>query len=168
MSFVEDLVSVLSSYHGGYRLMRRRIRGYRDYRIPQSVLETPTASVRVVLSRLKKRGLVQNENGLWRITQKGRIYLSTKLFSIRHTQKRDSVRKSKNMIIAFDIPERKRRGRNWLRVELKNLGFEILQKSVWFGPSPLPKEFITSLKELRILKFVKFFKAEEWEVVHSE
>ncbi len=38
------------------------------------------------------------------------------------------------------------------------IGFKMLQKSVWIGPSPLPIEFIKYLKRNSILKFVQFFK----------
>ena len=69
------------------------------------------------------------------------------------------------MIIAFDVPEKYRRERDWLRIELKNLGFAMMQKSVWYGSSPLPQDFITSLDDLKILKFIKFFDVKEHEIV---
>ena len=69
------------------------------------------------------------------------------------------------MIVAFDIPEREKRKRGWLRRELANLGFEMLQKSIWLGPSPVPKDFIQSLRDAELLGYIKFFRAHETEIV---
>ena len=100
------------------------------------------------------------------MTQKGREYLSEKLYSIERSRKKAVARnRIKNMIIAFDIPEREKKKRNWLRAELTRLGFEMLQKSLWFGPSPLSQEFLTSLHDFHILPYIKFFKAESADIV---
>ena len=169
MSLTEDLLTILGSYHQGYSLMRRRMRGYQDHSFSRSVKEASGPTLRVVLSRLKKQGLVKNERGIWNITDKGKEYLKKKLFFRKHKKRVNASNKSKSrrLIVAFDIPEYKRRERDWLRIELKNLGFEMLQKSVWFGPAPLPKDFVITVKEFGILEFLKFFKAEEQEVVHG-
>lgn len=169
MSLVEDLLVVLSSYHDGYRLMRRRMRGDTRSIVPPKRLRDVSDNIlQATLSRLKKRGLVKNDQarGIWNITEKGSGYLSRLL--VRHKYKNlraTHKQKPKNMILAFDIPERHRRERDWLRLELRNLGFEMLQKSMWFGAAPLPKDFVVSLQETRILPFIKFFKAEGWDIV---
>lgn len=145
--------------------MRQRVHGYDGRRISQHDVEAPETTVRVVLSRLKRRGLVENQSGLWRITKKGTMYLSNKLFHQPRHISRQMNKKPKNMIVAFDIPERYRKERDWLRIELRNLGFEMLQRSVWFGPTPFPEDLIHRFKELRILSFIKFFKSEAWDIV---
>ena len=167
MGLGEDLLEVISSYSGGYRLARRRMRG--DYRenMPKRLQRASDATLWVTLSRLKKKGLVENRKGAWRATKEGILYLTNKmryrkLIPSGAEQRRTTV---KDMIIAFDIPERYKRERNWLREQLRHLGFAMLQKSVWFGPAPLPKEFILVIKELKILDFIKFFKAEERDIV---
>lgn len=68
------------------------------------------------------------------------------------------------MIVMFDIPESHKRVRNWLRIELALLGFEILQKSVWLGPTPLPREFIEKLTATDILQFIHFFRVTKEDV----
>ena len=45
------------------------------------------------------------------------------------------------------------------------LGFEMLQRSVWLGPSPVPQEFIDSLRKLQILQYMKFFEAKEADII---
>ena len=60
-------------------------------------------------------------------------------------------------IIIFDIPEDKKRHREWLREVLKNLGFSMLQKSVWSGKSKVPQSFLSDLKKLQLLECVEIF-----------
>lgn len=60
-------------------------------------------------------------------------------------------------IISFDIPERERRKRHWLRSALKNLGFILLHKSVWLGKRTIPVAFLEDLKRLRLISFVHIF-----------
>ena len=170
MSFVDDLLVILSDYHGGYRLMRRRIRGYAGPARGASRHGATVVSdgyLDVALARLKRRGFVARETrGIWRITQAGKEHLERKL-RYRRTidQQKIGIKPVKNLIIAFDIPERHRKKRDWLRIELRNLGFELLQKSVWFGPPPLPMDFIKSLANLQLLPYMKFFEAKESHIV---
>lgn len=122
---------------------------------------------RNMLSQLKKRGLAENTNSIWSITQKGNDFVTAHLYP--RVQKRNEYLKSqgrkKNMIIAFDIPETYRKKRDWLRMELVSLGFVQLQKSVWFGPSPLPNKFMENLNELSVFTFMKFFEAKESDII---
>jgi hypothetical protein len=60
-------------------------------------------------------------------------------------------------IVAFDVPEREKRKREWLRAALQRLGFTLVQKSVWIGKAKLPKEFLDDLAELRLLDAVEIF-----------
>lgn len=170
MSAIDDLLIILSSYHGGYRLMRRRARGdmgytrkererygIRDRNISEGV-------ERVMLSRLKEKGFVANEKrGVWELTAKGLVHVRT----LRADRERSTRTASApgDLIIAFDIPEIDARKRRWLRVMLKSLHFHLLQKSLWFGPGPLPESFITELRVQRILSHLKFFSAQEKDVV---
>ena len=88
------------------------------------------------------------------ITEKGKLRaLNLQLENIKNQTKEWD---GKWRMVAFDIPEPYRRGRNALRQKLKNIGFKELQKSV----------FVTHfdcLKEIRLLvdffdlgKFVRF------------
>ena len=121
------------------------------------------AVLRATLSRLKKNGLVDSRNNYWMIVRKGIDRLRSPERTIRRSAKTPAGQK--NMIILFDIPELEKRKRAWLRAELTLLGFVLLQKSAWFGPGPLPKEFIKKLHSLEILPYLKFFTATESSVV---
>lgn len=64
----------------------------------------------------------------------------------------------KNLILMYDVPDLKKKERDWLRRQLKNFGFIMIQKSVWVGPSPLPNEFLVYLKGINLQKDFKTFK----------
>jgi len=64
----------------------------------------------------------------------------------------------KNLIVMYDIPSSKRKERNWFRRHLIKFGYIMVQKSVWVGPSPLPKEFIKYVKEIGLKKELKTFR----------
>jgi CRISPR-associated endonuclease Cas2 len=50
-------------------------------------------------------------------------------------------------IVMFDVPESHKTGRDALRLTLKCLGFQQLQRSVWAGPWPCKKELM-AIKQL--------------------
>lgn len=130
----------------------------------QEKIKARENQLRVTLCRLKKQGLIEDNDHFWQITKSGKKKIfKPKLIRTHHDY--PVVKKSdKKIIISFDIPEIRRRDRNWLRIELFHLGFKILQKSVWLGPSPLPKEFITDLKLIKLLPYLKFFEVKEKDI----
>lgn len=180
MSIVEDLLTILTNYSGGYKLMRQKLysptypwphKG--NFKISpeqkiREIREIKDETLRKTLYRLKKQGLVENKNKIWEITEKGKGFLkdklSLKIYHFGHLKIKNAKR---NMIIVFDIPEIRKKQRDWLRGNLLSLGFTQLQKSVWFGPAPLPKEFIKYLNETNLLQYLKFFKVAKKEIVGS-
>lgn len=64
----------------------------------------------------------------------------------------------KNLLVMYDIPSAKRKERDWFRRHLRRFDYVMIQKSVWVGPSPLPKEFLDYLKEIKIEDNLKTFK----------
>ena len=67
----------------------------------------------------------------------------------------------KNLIVMYDIPHEKKKERDWFRRHLKKFNYVMIQKSVWVGPSPLPKEFLEYLKEIKIGDKFKTLKLEK-------
>lgn len=53
-------------------------------------------------------------------------------------------------LVVFDIEERDRRERNFLRRKLKKLGFGMLQESIWISPFPLEGELSELLDGWRL------------------
>jgi DNA-binding transcriptional regulator PaaX len=64
----------------------------------------------------------------------------------------------KNLLLIYDIPEGRKKERDWFRRQLKNFDFVMIQKSAWVGPSPLPEDFLSYLKEIGLQKEFKTFK----------
>lgn len=64
----------------------------------------------------------------------------------------------KNLIVIYDIPHEKRKERDWFRRHLKKFNYIMIQKSVWVGPSPLPKDFLDYVKSIGLLDQLKTFK----------
>lgn len=56
----------------------------------------------------------------------------------------------KNLIVMYDIPHSLKKERDWFRRQLIKFGYIMIQKSVWVGPSPLPKDFLAYAKEIKI------------------
>ena len=64
----------------------------------------------------------------------------------------------KNLLLIYDIPEGRKKERDWFRRQLIKFRYIMIQKSVWVGPSPLPKDFLSYLKEIKIKDNFKTFK----------
>jgi len=124
--------------------------------IPKFMLYKPN-SVRSNLSRLKKKGYIEFGDN-YRITSLGKKYYETRVVNFRHFSSNFNKKAQKNLLFIFDIPYDKKRYRDWLRRQLVFFGYVMVQKSVWIGPSPLPKKFLDYLKELQIQANVKMFK----------
>jgi DNA-binding transcriptional regulator PaaX len=119
-----------------------------------------------LLYQLKKQGFVEKKskgkNGFWKLTFRGLQYLK----NLKHKKRQnpvaflkpeDVIKKDYLKVIVFDIPEKKRKERRWLRQTLTNFNFSILQKSVWIGETQLPENFFHALKELDLLSYIHIF-----------
>ena len=115
-------------------------------------------SLSSILSRLKDEGLVQRtgpkKKSVWQITPKGRFYLQR----VKPRQKRPPPIACATLpptdgiirLVSFDIPEKDRWKRKWLRTQLIAYGYAMLHKSVFTGKRPLPHEFIQAIDGLRL------------------
>jgi len=73
----------------------------------------------------------------------------------------------KNLILMYDIPQNQKKERDWFRRQLINFGYVMIQKSVWVGPSPLPKEFTAYLKMIKIQDNFKTFRLAKSYISHG-
>jgi len=165
MSLVREILYILHDYPGGYRLLYDIVQDINSKNDGHSKKLNRTISS--TLSRLKNKGLVSSKNRKWSISPEGKEFLQSYKPSVKHffPEKRGSQKKTKKeTILVFDIPENKRKYRDWLRIELVGLGFEMIQKSVWFGPA-LPREFLRYLGETDLLEYIRFFKATEKDLI---
>lgn len=156
---MEDLFVVLitSGYGVSLKTLERKIAKRAAARASEDRVYQERQRLYSVLSRLKKEGFIQKKEGRYSATILG----AKKLKAIRdlfQKKKRYERREDKLLkIIAFDIPERMRSKRTWLRGVLAELDFKMLQKSVWIGIAALPEEFVSDLRNLELIDHVDIF-----------
>jgi len=110
-----------------------------------------------MLSRLTKEGLVERKKGKIKITKIGlEAVNSSRLIPLIPLPDKKSV------LIIFDIPEKISSKREWIREELKRMGFEMIQKSVWKGNVIIPKEFLKDIYNLKLKEYVHIFEVTKY------
>lgn len=117
----------------------------------------------MLMYRLKKEGFIREnpkQHKVLLLTRKGKL----KLKALREQKKfmLPDVHYGQNAspelkIIAFDIPERERRKRDWLRGALRTIGCKMIQKSLWFGKVQIPEEFLEDVQKLGMMEYVEIF-----------
>lgn len=115
-------------------------------------------SVRNILSKYGKMGYLKKVNGQLVLTGKGREYAEYRKNELQLFISPFITSSPKNLIVMYDIPEEQREEREWFRTQLKLYGYIMVQRSVWVGPSPLPKEFKEYAKGIGLKDCIKTFK----------
>ncbi|MEK7219371.1 MAG: CRISPR-associated endonuclease Cas2 [Patescibacteria group bacterium] len=152
MSFVYEILKELANKSLKYKGSRVNLFG-----IPKFKKYSPN-SLSGTLSYIHKIGLVEKSDQGLILTIKGQKYIKRKIDSLRQFYFDFDKNAPKNLLVMFDIPETKKAEREWLRWHLKKFNYSMIQKSVWVGPSPLPKEFLDYLKIIKIKDGFKTFK----------
>ena len=110
-------------------------------------------TIRQSLRRLEKYGFVERNEYKYKITEKGQDFLKNILHQKNNKNKPWD---GKYRVVIFDVPERIKMSRNWLRNELYYLGYKKLQNSVFIGKKPLPEKVIAGIKENKMSNFVNY------------
>lgn len=114
------------------------------------------------LKRLERKHLVgvRHRGGReeWYLTEAGGRLVRRLKMKFAYARQRRWDRKWR--LVIFDIPERIRGRRDFLRKELTSFGFHQLQKSVWVTPYPLPEDFVPFVAELGLGKHFRVVTAE--------
>ena len=115
------------------------------------------------LWHLEKQGYVektktQGNRSFFNIAPRGRLSFLKYL----HLEKLKTARWDGNWrVIIFDIPEKLKKWREFLRSELKDLGFVSLQESVYLTPYAVTKDLDRFLNEWRLRKYVRYLTVSE-------
>ena len=154
----------LSLYAESYRKSWNSMAG-REHRAEKRVLAElyrERQRFYTLLNRLKRAGLVASRaksgSTWWSLTAVGKKKLSIL------SEERFPYEKEVSQIVtvvAFDIPESKRRDRDWVRDVLRFLDFEMLQRSIWIGKVKVPEGFLRDLRKREILDCVEIFEIGE-------
>ena len=99
------------------------------------------------------------------ITKKGKAKLeilesmfSRQLPSASYNNEEDKkVGEGAVTIVTFDIPERDRWKRDWMRNALREMDFTIVHKSVWMGKDGVFKSFLHDMRDLDLADYVEIF-----------
>jgi len=151
MSIIHEILNELSSTSLNYKGNRVGLLG-----LPKFKKYSPS-SLRGTLSSLVGKGLVEDYDGL-HITIRGKNYIKKKIDSLQQFEFKFNNDSPKNLIVMFDVPEPKKAEREWLRWHLKKFNYVMIQKSVWVGPSPLPKDFLDYTYSIGLKQSLKTFK----------
>ncbi|OIO30028.1 CRISPR-associated endonuclease Cas2 [Candidatus Nomurabacteria bacterium CG_4_10_14_0_2_um_filter_30_12] len=115
-------------------------------------------SINNALYRLNKSGYISKKNSIILLSQNGRKYVENKKVRLVTFDSPFQKAAPKNLLVMFDIPETKKAEREWFRYHLKEFNYEMIQRSVWVGPSPLPKDFLDYINEIKLKECIKTFK----------
>lgn len=111
------------------------------------------ATFSAILWRLRKQGLIERKQNKWLPTALGKKSAEKTKFNRFPIAKKDGIAR----LVIFDIREKERQKRVWLRLELIANDYKLLQKSVWIGYRPLSKGFFETLEDLGLLNSVHIF-----------
>jgi DNA-binding transcriptional regulator PaaX len=108
---------------------------------------------------LKKQKLIQEAKGYNNsisvsLTERGALRAIN--FSFRRLNDKKEKWDGKWRMVAFDIPESHRKGRNALNYRLKMGGFYEMQESIFLYPYDCKKEIDAFVKLFKIEKYVRF------------
>jgi len=152
MSIKQDLLNLFNTKVANYKGVDVNIFGLPIFK------DKNYRSVKNVFQSLYKDEYIKVEDNNMFLTNKGKsllkeMTLSTKIFNFSFP-----VNAPKNLLLMYDIPEDKKSEREWFRRHLQKFGYIMIQKSVWVGPSPLPKEFMDYVRKIGLKDNLKTFK----------
>jgi len=152
MGLVYEILKELSNTTLSYKGMKVNLFGLPKFK------NYPRNTFSGSLAYMHKKGLLEACDDKVSVTRKGKEYIKRKQESLKQFDYEFKDNSPKNLLVMFDIPEPKKAEREWLRWHLKKFHYSMIQKSVWVGPSPLPKEFLKYLQSIGIQDGFKTFK----------
>ncbi len=105
----------------------------------------------LTLRRLEERGLVKRTSKEFKLTSLGFRFTENVKNKIAHFDNWDN----KWRLITFDIPEKQRRDRDWLRYTLSSHNYKSLHKSVFIGKFPLPDWVYKEMNDKDLIKYTR-------------
>lgn len=124
-------------------------------------LDVDEAAVRSSVSRLKRRGLLEQERRGsavgYALSEQARVVLAAgdrRIFTRTRAPLEDGW-----VLVAFSVPETKRSSRHLLRAELGRLGFGTVAPGVWIGPAHLADDTREAIGRLELSAYTEVFAA---------
>lgn len=116
------------------------------------------------LTRLKKKNLIKAKPGsnIFVLTPQGSKEAFLANLHIQRIQYQKPAGWDKKWrLVVFDVPEKSRYQRDYLRDLLKGLGFHALQRSTWITPHPIPDFLLEILWEERLMPYTRIMQVQE-------
>jgi len=163
---MSDLIDAIlsSGYGASYSQIEFRLRSKSRQREGYLFRKYEKQRYYNLIYKLKRDGLIREIDGsgkkLLKATGKGTKhlqFLEQKLKISLPNRHYSNQKQDKFVIVVFDVPEKERRKRDWLRNVLKKLELRMVQKSVWIGKIKIPRELLDDLFKLKLLKYVEIF-----------
>lgn len=115
--------------------------------------EHEESEIQKILKRLFEKKVINLGGEEITLTSKGK-----KLFQVIHLEG-IKIRKPKHWdrvwkLVAYDIPDKKKKAREWFRQQLERLDFEMIQESLWVFPYECQEEIAVIAKDLEIADHV--------------
>ncbi len=152
MSIAEKILNLLNTETSRYKGIPVNFLGLPIFK------EYNKQSVRNSFSKLKAKNYIKYYGSSIKITSEGEKYIKRRSVFLETFKPETMVSKEKNLLVLFDIPESRKAEREWFRRHLIKFGYTMIQRSVWVGPSPLPKNFIEYTKAIKLQDSIKTFK----------
>mgnify|MGYP001604606878 FL=1 len=108
--------------------------------------------------RLRKKGIIEPKGKIIHVNRENLLRFSSGKNSV---MKNIVPKKTEKILMSFDIPEKNKKARDWLRNQIKYWDFEMIHQSLWLGYGPLPKEFNERLKQLGVFGNVRVFRVKK-------
>lgn len=108
-------------------------------------------NLNLTLRRLEKKGLVKRTRKKFKLTPLGLRFTENIKNKIEHFNNWDN----KWRLVTFDIPEKRRRDRDWLRSILNLHDYKPLHKSVFVGKFPLPDSVYKEMRSKGLTKYTR-------------
>lgn len=165
MAAVDVIEAMLTSGYGAsYGKLSAQVRAQQRRRTKRGLELKEKQKLYNLMSQLKKDGLIKEGPGSKKrkliptpAGKKKFRLLRQKIANQLPPQEYPQKKGNKLTILIFDIPEKQKKKRDWLRGALKELNFRMIQKSVWVGEIKIPAEFIKDLNMLRLINFIEIF-----------
>ena len=152
MSITEKILNLLNTTTSNYKGIPINCFGLPIFK------EYNKQSVRNSLSKLHSKDFIRYNGSFIKITKEGEKYIKRRSAFLQTFEPNSSNNEEKNLLVLFDIREERKTEREWFRRHLRKFGYIMIQKSVWVGPSPLPKEFVEYVKKIKLKESIKTFK----------
>jgi RecG-like helicase len=110
-------------------------------------------TIRQSIRRLQKQGFVKKKNGKYLLTKSGKNIAG---YIINRKNIVSKKWDGKYRVIIFDIPEKTKENRDWLRQELYILNYKKLQESVFISKYSLVEDLIKEIKRRKMGNYVNY------------